>query len=171
MTAKALWDHFIIHYGLPKKILSNHGKNFKSKLIADLCKLMGTQKLQTSLYHLQTNNQCKSFNSTLIGMLGTLSPEWKSDWMSSIGVLVHAYNCTMNSTMGFSLYFLMYGRQLCLPINVTLGLAPKLVITLTSTKHVHRLREHITWDQRKANQFQQIRCGTITRIMIGTEGQ
>ena len=44
MTAKTLWDKFIVHYGLPKKILTGQGQNFKSQLMADLCKLMGTQK-------------------------------------------------------------------------------------------------------------------------------
>ena len=43
--AKALWDNFIIHYGLPKKILLDQGRNFESELVADFCKLMGTQKL------------------------------------------------------------------------------------------------------------------------------
>ena len=57
--AKALWDIFIVHYGLPKKILLDQGRNFESELIADLCRLMGTRKLRTSLYHPQTNGQCK----------------------------------------------------------------------------------------------------------------
>ena len=75
MTAKALWGTLIVHYSLPEKILSNQERNFESELIADLCRLMGTQKLRTSPYHLQTNGQCERFNSTLIGMLGTFSPE------------------------------------------------------------------------------------------------
>ena len=48
---KALWDNFIIHYGLPEKIISDQGRNFESSLIANLCKLMGTKKLRTSWYH------------------------------------------------------------------------------------------------------------------------
>ena len=68
---KTLWDKFIVHYGLPKKILTDHGCNFESQLVADLCELMGVQKIQTSPYHLQTNGQCERFNSTLINMLGT----------------------------------------------------------------------------------------------------
>ena len=89
-TTKTLWDKFIVHYGLPEKILSYTGRNFESQLVADLCKLMGTQKLQTSPYHPQTNNQCERFNSTLIGMLGMLPPEKKSDQKTHTGVLVHA---------------------------------------------------------------------------------
>ena len=36
--AQALSDNFIIHYGLPDKILSDHRRNFESKIIANLCK-------------------------------------------------------------------------------------------------------------------------------------
>ena len=110
-TVKALWDNFIVHYGLPKKILSDQGRNFKSQLVADLCKLMGTQKFQTSLYHPQVNGQCKRFNSTLIGMLRMLPLEKESDWKNHTGILVHLCNCTQNSATGFSPYYLMYGRQ------------------------------------------------------------
>ena len=124
MTAKTLWDKFIVHYGLPKKILTDQGQNFESQLVADLCKLKGTQKVQTTPYHLQTNGQCERFNSTLINMLGTLPKEKKSEWKNCIGTLVHAYNCTRNSATRFSPYFLKFGRQPHLPINATLGLAP-----------------------------------------------
>ena len=115
----------IVQYGLPEKILMDQGWNNESHLVADLCKLMGTWKVQTSPYHLQTNGQCKRFNSTLINMLGTLPKEKKSEWKNHIGALVHAYNCTWNSATGFSHYFLMFGRQPHLPVDVTLGLAPK----------------------------------------------
>ena len=123
MTAKTLWDKFIVHHGLPKKILTDQGQNFKSQLVADLCKLMGTQKVQTTPYHPQTNGQHERFNSTLINVLGTLPKEKKSEWKNHIGALVHVYNCTQNSVTGFSPYFLMFRRQPHLPVDVTLGLA------------------------------------------------
>ena len=94
MTAKTLWDKFIVQYGLPKKILMDQTQNFESQLVADLYKLMGMWRIQTSLYHPQTNGQCERFNSTLINMLGTLPKEKKSEWKNHIGMLVHAYNCT-----------------------------------------------------------------------------
>ena len=95
-----------------------------SQLVADLCTLMGTQKILTSPYYPQTDGQCERFNSTLMGMLGTLPPEKKSEWKNHIGALVHTYNCTQNSFTGFSPYYLMYRRQSCLPLDITLGLAP-----------------------------------------------
>ena len=152
---KALWDNFIVYYGVLEKILSDQGRNFESELIGDLCKLMGMKKLRTSLYHPQTNGQCDRFNSTLINMLGKLPLECKSDSKGSIGALGHAYNCIQNSTMGFSSYFLMYGRQSQLPITVTLGLTLELITMPTSTKYIQKLREHIRWAHRKADIFQQ----------------
>ena len=154
MTAKALLDNFVIHYGLLEKILSDQGKNFKSKLIAGLCRLMGTKKLGTSPYHPQINSQCERFNSTLIGMLGTLPSEYKSDWKGSIGVLVHVYNCTQNSATVFSQYFLMYGSQSQLPIDVALEFDPNLVAMPNSTTYVQKIREHVRWAHRKADLFQ-----------------
>ena len=38
-VAQTLWDKFFVHYGLPEQILSDQGRNFKSSLIAELCKV------------------------------------------------------------------------------------------------------------------------------------
>ena len=43
-TAKALFDQFINHYGLPLRIHSDQGRNFESRIIQELCKLLGIQK-------------------------------------------------------------------------------------------------------------------------------
>ena len=116
--------------------------------------LMGTQKIQTIPYHPQTNSQCERFISTLIGMLGVLPPKKKSEWKNHIGMLVHAYNCIQNAARGFSPYYLMYGRQPHLPIDVTLGLAPCTTTAQTTSKFVQKMRECSKWAQKKAEAFQ-----------------
>ena len=151
---KTLWDKFIVHYGLPKKILTDQGCNFEGQLVADLCKLMGVQKIWTSPYHPQTNSQCERFNSTLINMLGTLPKEKKSEWKNHIGTLVHAYNCTRNSATGFSPSYLMFSRQPHLPVDVALGLAPHTIMEPNTTKFIQKLREWTKWAHKKAEAFQ-----------------
>ena len=84
-----------------------------------------------------------------------LPTECKSDWKGSIRMLVHVYNCTHNSAMGFSSYLLMHGRQVWLPINVTLGITPKLITMPTSSIYFQKLRDHFKWAYRKVNLFQQ----------------
>ena len=51
-------------------------------------------------------------------MLGTLTPEQKKDWKSHVPALVHAYNCTRNAATGFSPYYLLFGREPRLPVDV-----------------------------------------------------
>ena len=71
-TAKTLWKHYFVYYGVPEKILSDQGKNFESDLMKELHHVTRVKKLRTTPYRPQTNGQCEKFNSTLINMIGTL---------------------------------------------------------------------------------------------------
>ena len=42
-TAQALWNEFVVHYGLPESIMYDQGQNFESDLISELCKLAKVQ--------------------------------------------------------------------------------------------------------------------------------
>ena len=161
-TAKLLWNNFILHYGFPLKIITDQGRNFEDELIENLCQLAGVQKLRTSPYHPQTNGQCECFNGTLLNMLGTLTPEQKKDWKSHVLVLVHAYNCTRNTATGFSPYYLLFGREPRLPVDVEFGLqrggqrgSPG------KSNYISQLRRRLTFAHRKARhmaQRQQAKC-------------
>ena len=87
-------------------------------------------------------------------MLESLPKEKKSEWKNHIGTLAHAYICTWNSATEFSPYFLMFGRQPSLPINVMLGLAPHTITEPNMSKFVQKIREHTQWGQKKAGAFQ-----------------
>ena len=117
-TAQNLWDKFIVHYGFPKKILTDQGHNFESNLLKALCKIAQVKKIRTLRYHPQTNGQCEHFNATLISMLGTLPKNPQSTWREQVPTLVYAYNCTRNSVIGFSPYYLMFGHKPHLPIDL-----------------------------------------------------
>ena len=151
-VAQVLWDKFIIHYGLPKKLLSDQGQNFESKLIAEMCRLTGIKKLRTSPYRPQTNGQCERFNSTLISMIGTLPPEAKQSWQTHVSTLVHAYNCTKNAATNFSPYLLMYGRKPLLPIDLEFGIRTPDIACKTTYKYNERMKHRLNWAYRKAQE-------------------
>ena len=110
-TAKLLWNNFILHYGFPAKIITDQDQNFESELIENLCQVAGVKKLCTSPYHPQINGQCECFSSTLLNMLGTLTPE-QNDWKNHVSAMVHAYNCTRNAATGSALIISFLVRSL-----------------------------------------------------------
>ncbi|KAG6922147.1 hypothetical protein G0U57_003603, partial [Chelydra serpentina] len=61
--------------GLPREILTDQGTNFTSKLFRQVCALLGITKLQTSVYHPQTDGLVERFNRTLKGMLRRFPPQ------------------------------------------------------------------------------------------------
>ena len=76
-TTQNLWDKFIVHYGLPEKILKDQKHNTERGLLKALCEIAQVKKVRTAGYHPQTNCQCEHFNVTLISMLGTLPKNLK----------------------------------------------------------------------------------------------
>jgi transposase InsO family protein len=122
-TAKVLFEKFIVHYGFPERLHSDQGRNFESKVIECLCKLASVRKSRTTPYHPMGNGIVERFNRTLLGMLRTLTDEEKRRWKHHIPALVHAYNCTKHSTTGFSPFYLLFGRQPRLAVDIILGLS------------------------------------------------
>ena len=144
-TAKTLWDKYFVYYGFPEMIISDQGRNFKSRVISELCKLGRVKKLRTSPYHPQSNGQCERFNTTLLSMLGTLPPEGKATWTDKVGTLVHAYNSTKSAITGFSPHYLMFGREPKLPLDVTLGLPNPNMEAVIHERYVKQLQSRLEW--------------------------
>lgn len=123
-VAKVLMDKYFVHYGLPARIHSDQGRDFESHLIRDLLRMMGVRKSRTTPYHPQGDPQPERFNRTLLAMLGTLSQDKRNQWSQHVGYLVHAYNSTKCDATGYSPYFLMFGREARLPVDVCFGTSP-----------------------------------------------
>ncbi len=141
-VAKALWNNFFIHYGIPERLHSDQGRDFESAVIKDLCLLLGIKKTRTTPYH-PRGNPVERFNRTLLQMLGTLQEEDKIKWRDHVQHLVHAYNCTKNDTTGYSPYQLMFGRQPSLPIDVAFGIKPEGEKRVSHAEYVKKLQESL----------------------------
>ena len=124
-TAKALLEHLIYPYGIPRRLHSDQGANFESKIIKQLCEAHGIDKSRTTPYHPEGDGATERMNRTLLGMLRTLNENGKQDWKAHLNRLLHAYNTTTHTSTGYSPYFLMFGRKPKLPVDAFLQNTPK----------------------------------------------
>ncbi len=138
-VARCLWENFLVHYGFPERLHSDQGPDFESRLIKELCRIVGIHKVRTTPYH-PRGNPVERFNRTLLQMLGTLENKKKSSWKEYVKPLVHAYNCTRNEVTGYTPYELMYGRQPRLPVDLAFGL-PVNGSTKSHSQYVRDLKE------------------------------
>ena len=153
VVANTLWERFFAHYGFPEKILSDQGRNFESKLISELCHLVQVKKLRTTPYRPEGNGACERFNRTLISMIGTLPPDLKVDWPQHVSTLTHGYNCTRNNATSYSPYYLMYGRDPLLPIDIEFGVFTPDISEVATHKYVQKLKHRLEYAYQKAKEF------------------
>lgn len=117
-VARRLWNDFFLIYGFPRRIHSDQGANFESKLIKELLEIAGVQKSHTTPYHPMGNGVTERFNRTLGRMIRTLPPQPKAKWPQMLQQLTFCYNCTEHETTGFAPFYLVFGRIPRLPVDV-----------------------------------------------------
>ena len=101
-VAKFLYEGYISTFGSPASFLSNQGVNFMSSIIDEMCKLLGMKKLWTMPYHPQMNGLMDRSHQTIMQMIGKLEEDKKADWPGHQAEIVHAYNATQSTVMGYS---------------------------------------------------------------------
>ena len=116
-AAEMLRNGYFGLFGAPTYLVSHEGKAFTGHLISNLCELYGVQKLRTSPYHVQTNGQVGMMNQMIIRMISKLEQDKKAHWSEHLPEMLAAYKSTCLEVIGYSPYFLLFGRQSRMPVD------------------------------------------------------
>ena len=119
--AKLLVEEIISRHGVPRQLLSDRGPSFLSKLMYEVCQLLGVTKINTSAYHPQTDGLVERFNRTLTDMLSKSVVPGTQEWDVRLPYVLFAYRSTLQSSTRESPFFLLYGRDPQLPTQAALS--------------------------------------------------
>ena len=109
---------FILRFGVPEQLHSDQGRNFESDVIAEVCNTLGVVKTRTTP---QSDGLVERQNRTLLSMLAMATTNHPSSSENHLQGLCMAYNTSVQPTTGYTPFFLMFGRQARIPIDIAYG--------------------------------------------------
>ena len=138
-VARTLAEEVFSRFGCPRRLHSDCAANFESQLIAELCLIMGVEKSNTTAFHPQGNSRCERVNRTVLDMLSKYLSDNHSEWDKHLPLLMLGYRAQVHRSVGYSPFYLMFGREPRLPVDSELD-APHVVRSKSAAEYVDDLR-------------------------------
>ncbi|GAA0143523.1 hypothetical protein LIER_04188 [Lithospermum erythrorhizon] len=117
-VADFIESNIIYLYGVPRCIITNNGKSFDNKFIADLFAKFKLRKYHSSMYYLQANSLAEAFNKTLCNTLKKVVNKSKKNWHEKMEEALWAYRTTHRMLTQATPCALVYGVEVVLPLEV-----------------------------------------------------
>lgn len=114
-VATFIYEEIVTKFGCPHEIVTDRGANFTSGLVDEYVKRLNIKHSLTSAYHPRTNSKVERYNGTIKQMLRKYVAGSIHRWDDFVDVALWASRIWVNSTTGYSPYFLVYGREPTLP--------------------------------------------------------
>ena len=105
-------------YGVPYVIHTDQGTNIESNLFKEICNLLGIAKTRTSPYHPKCDGQVEQMNRTIIEQVKLNVKNPTKNWDLEIGLSLMAYRSAVQSSIGFTSYYLLYEKKMRLPLDI-----------------------------------------------------
>ena len=103
------------------QIVSDRDPRFTAHFWRALWAQLGTKLPMSTAYHPQTDGQTERDNRTLEEMTRSYVNVKHDDWDEHLAVLEMAYNNSKNASTGYSPFYLNYGREVKMPLDIALG--------------------------------------------------
>ena len=120
-VANILLNEIILRWGPPTYLHSDRGTEFTSKVVHELTRLSSIYQTHTPAYSPKADGLVERQIRTLVDMLAKYAHE-KGDWLDYLHPCLCAVRCTVQETIGFSPFEVIFGRQPRLIADLCYGL-------------------------------------------------
>ncbi|XP_066162902.1 uncharacterized protein [Oryza sativa Japonica Group] len=112
-------------FGVPNRIITDNGTQFTSELFGDYCDDMSIKLCFASPAHPKSNGQVKRANAEILKDLKTKTynvlKKHGDSWLEQLPAVLWANQTTPSHTTGETPFFLVYGAEADLPLELSLG--------------------------------------------------
>jgi hypothetical protein len=140
-VATFIYEEILCRHGCPREILSDQGREFCNEVVNQLCQNFRVKHALSSPYHPQTNGLVERFNQTLCRMLAKYADLQEMEWDNLVGTALFAYRTRVHATTKHTPFFLVYGRDPIIPIDLEIAPYPTEPIAEEQEELVKRIFE------------------------------
>jgi hypothetical protein len=119
--AKLFMNVIVRQHGLPKCIISDRDPRFTAKFWQAFWKALGTTLNMSTAFQPQSDGQTENSNKTLEIMLRAYINFKQNDWDEHLPAAELAINNAPQTSTGYSPFYLFYGRNATMPLDLALA--------------------------------------------------
>ena len=116
-VAKLLLSEIFPRYGAPRQLVTDNGPENLNKIMQETVEKLRIKHITTSPYHPQSNAKVERFHRFLGDILAKLTEGNTGEWDIHLNQALAAVRFSINETSRFSPYFMIYGRDVVLPVD------------------------------------------------------
>lgn len=124
IIAEVFVNQVISRHGVPLEVHTDQGRNFESRLFAEVMALLGIRKTRTTALHPQSDGQVERQHRTIVNFLAKFVSGNQKDWDRWIPMFLLAYRTSKHETTGVTPAELYFARDLRLPLDLLRGSSP-----------------------------------------------
>ena len=109
---------FFTFVGLPKSVQSDQGSNFMSGIFQQVMHELGIKQYRLSAYHPESQGALERFHQTLKNMIRSYCFDTEKDWDEGIHLLLFAVRESVQESLGFSPFELVFGHSVRGPLKL-----------------------------------------------------
>ncbi|GJV46014.1 reverse transcriptase domain-containing protein [Tanacetum coccineum] len=115
---KFVWDNIVCRFGLPGKIISDNGKQFRDNPFKDWCEKLCIRQCFAFVKHPQANGLVERANRSLGEGIKARLDKRSKDWIEELPHVLWAYRTIIKSSNGETPFSLTYGTKAVIPAEI-----------------------------------------------------
>ena len=117
-VAQFVYKNICTRFGVPMEIVSDHGPGFRSEMLACLLSKLKIKHRYSTPYYPQANGAVEKVNGLIVKNLTKLVQDKVRTWDRYLDDTLWAYRVSYKSSTGFTPFYLVYGKEALLPIEL-----------------------------------------------------